>query len=1084
MQYKKSTSTVGFKSRNTPNEAKDLASKAKALDKQRISQVKEYAAVSSDQLKELQRIDTLSTKADNYEIKNLQQFNKAFTGLIDTAATEIGGSYIEAKNQEGIDLYRAYEAGDEEAKSIIDGNEEQIKDLEESLLELQRSAEAKGQELDKLTLDDKRASLEDKLRALNIRKLGTNVAYGFSKASLQASGEGFMNWFMTATRERTDQIPGEDFTVADYDNLTEYADQKKVEDFLMNEYIDTSNENIGASSKLVQKHLTSTVVKQLNTWRNNKFADEEANFAEQQIDGWNTNVIVNAKEFNLVNANNLTTSIDTLLTLGSSAHFRKGVKGSSNVANKSNLISTVEKIFAEVEDEETREDLRDYFFGQKFNIKGLGNKTLGDHYPLDFNIDDVISQADVKIANKKNQDQQLYASRFKNESEQLKEKYDLGEITEAEFNKNIDGLLVKFTDLGWYGIDGEYKNLVQYVPTFFSPTKSVEIASEEIGDITNISKSLSLDTYRKLHPSVRDKYRDSVDFEQFINTNDGINLLAGMKETIESQMEMVYVNKALNPSIKSKDRKWQLASEHAVNRIYPLALSLQKQSNEEQPIEYFMQEANKMILAEIASARTNNESTYFINSDGNFTDNLIQQLDITPESTVQQFKGNELITKQRLAEVYKTIHNTNGDAFSMEGVQLFGEFDADPILNKEKADKYLQPRLNDDDQIVGVNSDFMTIQGFDPYDRDAYTLLNKVRKSYGLKAIDFRDALPNPVIEMQKKLFKAGVETRRLLKRGDMLSKARGLDKLGLTDLRTMHNSILAHIPTDLIINGPEAGRLMVEMGINQATYKDNPLVQQQVVRYKVNKLMKKAAGLTDNKHILIRMVATEFNGGDMINWYKSTNDKIGNKVLNSYITGNTDGITGNYEDGQVNAVDHRRVNYSVEEIKTLKTPNNTETLKGQLESLTTSENIPDKFIPRLFDAEGNEVEEGGKPKSAFGMTDNKFNPKWEEWKLKTDSLKSQVSVIDNLKTDNIAWGVRGHDGLSTSLIYDVRQVIGDDRYEAILEEADRQYTGSFNRKNVVGLGLMARKPKGVFDYANIVKGLLLEQEEFFIGDE
>ena len=97
-------------------------------------------------------------------------------------------------------------------------------------------------------------------------------------------------------------------------------------------------------------------------------------------------------------------------------------------------------------------------------------------------------------------------------------------------------------------------------------------------------------------------------------------------------------------------------------------------------------------------------------------------------------------------------------------------------------------------------------------------------------------------------------------------------------------------------------------------------------------------------------------------------------------------------------------------------------------------------------------------------MTDNKFNPKWEEWKLKTDSLKSQVSVIDNLKTDNIAWGVRGHDGLSTSLIYDVRQVIGDDRYEAILEEADRQYTGSFNRKNVVGLGLMARKPKGVFD--------------------
>ena len=79
MQYKKSTSTIGFKSRSTTNEAKELASKATALDKQRRETVKEFAATSSDQLIEMQRLDGLRTRIDNYEISNLQQFNKAFT---------------------------------------------------------------------------------------------------------------------------------------------------------------------------------------------------------------------------------------------------------------------------------------------------------------------------------------------------------------------------------------------------------------------------------------------------------------------------------------------------------------------------------------------------------------------------------------------------------------------------------------------------------------------------------------------------------------------------------------------------------------------------------------------------------------------------------------------------------------------------------------------------------------------------------------------------------------------------------------------------------------------------------------------
>ena len=109
----------------------------------------------------------------------------------------------------------------------------------------------KGQELDKLALQEERVSLENKYRALNIRKLGPNIAYGYTKASLVEGAEGFMPWFMNATRTRKDQIPGEDFTVADYDKLTNSVQRDQVEDYLLNEYIEKVNANIGASSKLV-----------------------------------------------------------------------------------------------------------------------------------------------------------------------------------------------------------------------------------------------------------------------------------------------------------------------------------------------------------------------------------------------------------------------------------------------------------------------------------------------------------------------------------------------------------------------------------------------------------------------------------------------------------------------------------------------------------------------------------------------------------------------------------------------------------------------------------------------------------------
>ena len=629
MQYKRSTSTIGFKSRSTPNEAKELASKATALDKQRRETVKEFAATSSDQLKEMQRLDGLRTRIDNYEISNLQQFNKAFTGLIDTAATEIGGSYIKAKNQEGIDLHRRYEAGDEEAIAIIDGNEKQIAELDEKLAELQKAAEAKGQELDKAALAEERVSLENKLRALNIRKLGTNVAYGFSQAALVEGAEGFMPWFMDATRTRNDQIPNEQFTVADYDKLTNSVQRDQVEDYLLNEYIEKVNANIGASSKLVNSFLTKSVVKQLTKWKSGKLAEDEQNFANDQLEGWKTNIFTNAKKYTADDNKDIEgskqkaiTAIETYAELGPSAHFRAGTQGSSNAATKAGLIDSVEAIFDEIDDANDIESLREFFATTKISIGNLGTKTLEEHFPADFNLNDIIFKSEVKRAQKAENTQLLLKKSFKEEEHQLKKLLALGPldggISQTEFENRVTGMDKKYAN--WYEYETSISTLRGYVPQYTTPSKSHQIAEKAKKD----DGFIPLKTYLELHPSVRDQYKADVDFDDFINTPASTQKLKIYEEDINKSLDLVYVKDAVNPGIRGGDPRLSAVKVYALNSIPSVALKLKKASNTEAPVESFYDQAFQIVRDDILKARAETTSSYYIDSKGNFNDKLLQ----------------------------------------------------------------------------------------------------------------------------------------------------------------------------------------------------------------------------------------------------------------------------------------------------------------------------------------------------------------------------------------------------------------------------------------------------------------------------
>jgi len=1083
MQYKRSTSTIGFKSRSTENEAKELASKATALDKQRRETVKEFAATSSDQLKEMQRIDGLRTRIDNYEISNLRQFNKAFTGLIDTAATELGGRYIAAKNQEGIDLHRRYEAGDEEAIAIIDGNEKQIAELDEKLAELQKAAEQKGQELDKIALQEERVSLENKLRALNIRKLGTNVAYGFSQAALVEGAEGFMPWFMDATRTRKDQIPGEEFTVADYDKLTNSVQRDQVEDYLLNEYIEKVNANIGASSKLVNSFLTKSVVKQLTKWKSGKLAEDEQNFANDQLEGWQTNIFTNAKKFTADDNKDiegskrkLTKALETYAELGPSAHFRAGTQGSSNAATKNGIIDTVEAIFDETDDANDIESLREFFATTKITIGNLGTKTLEEHFPADFNLNDIIFKSAVKRADKSNNRQLLLKKQFKEEEHQLKELLALGPddggISQTEFEDRLLGMEKKYAN--WYEFDSSVNTLRTFVPEYVTPSKSHQIASKALRE----EKFIPFKTYLELHPSVRDQYKDKVDFDNFINTQASTQKLETFKEQIHSALDLVYVNESTNPSIKSKDPRLTVVKNYALNTIPSVALQLKKQSNTEAPVEDFYEQAFEIVRADILNAKSAT-STYFIDGKESFNEKLLNDAGFSTEPIADQFNDKVENTKERLENAYKIINSNNGDAFSMDKVQLFGK------MNDAQAKAFFTPKTNDAGEIVGLNGDFMEIQKYDPYNRDAYTLFNLARKSYGLEEIDFTEALPNSVIEMQNKIKNASPAIKALFKTGDMKSMARGFEKLNIVHLPTLTDAIVSHLPIDEVVIPPNVlteilGRENVNFTLDD--YNSSIETKNQVIRIHVNDLLKKASTMSSNKHVVVRMVATGLSGNDMSDWISSKNEILGTRVLNTYLTGTVEGNNG---EGNVDISNYNKVIFDSQEIKTLATPVTIDELNNQLNALDNE--VPSKFIQRYFivqDGKRIDVPEGTPGAQTLPFL-SKYNEEWGIHKEKVDKLNAQKRVIEAIRNPSgILWGInQRNDANSNQLMYDIKAVIGDNRYNALQQKVDGMNLGYKSNEKATE-GFITRYKEGTAPYAQAFFNLLLQEPEFFISEE
>ena len=120
---------------------------------------------------------------------------------------------------------------------------------------------------------------------------------------------------------------------------------------------------------------------------------------------------------------------------------------------------------------------------------------------------------------------------------------------------------------------------------------------------------------------------------------------------------------------------------------------------------------------------------------------------------------------------------------------------------------------------------------------------------------------------MQNKLKNASPAIKALFKTGDMKSIARGFEKLNIVHLPTLTDAIVSHLPIDEVVIPPNVlteilGRENVNFTLDD--YNSSIETKNQVIRIHVNDLLKKASTMSNNKHVVVRMVATGITGDNL----------------------------------------------------------------------------------------------------------------------------------------------------------------------------------------------------------------------------
>ena len=1072
MAYKRSTSFSGFRSRLSPDESREIANAAKAADRNRIETTKGMERASSQQITELNRLSNLSAQADQYEIQNLAKFSESLNRAVQVGAKTLGVDYINRARQAAYNDYRDGLAGDEEALAKTKLNESQVKEINEKINQLETETELKLSEAER---NEKFLSYEQKYRLLNARRLGSNYAYGYTKAHMIEAANGFMPWFMNKTNEDDTVIEmddGREIRVNEYDTFTNAADRYAVENQLIKEYEDQNNIS-GVNTSIVDKYLTSSVTKQLQQYRDKKLNDEIQAQAAEKIRLQSVNLNTAVVTFDAEDTTDFDNAIDQIVLTGNNLHFRAGTQGSSGAANKKNLKDSFVDSVASLDSDVKIMEVLNHIEQKEYQIPNLGKKTLVNAFPIEFRMQDLKASIFAKREDNLRKKIRSQTTDLKLKIGELKFYTTLPEdhpkyvsyksynLQVEEYRKNPEyGTLPEATTI--------FNDAFNFKPRSLGKDNSAKAARKEIERYG----SLSVTTYMTLNKDDQKKYESAVSEDvRWDQTTEGKKLLdmyLGDDSKFDKALTLSFLgpSKGLDTS-GSKSVLLQNALYYAKNTDIWARVEVMRKNKEfdgqippdMDPNMYYFQKAAEQITLQMQTAADPKGGTaeqrllagnpYALTFGGD-------KLSVFANSRFQEAKDVSLSTK--LADADNIFQNFEG--------RLDKEVGEDPILTLsdtlfEKESQKNQLKFVESGGLYSGETELVRkLSMIDPKKRDPFTLGNLLREKYNLETVEF-ESLPQDRQDIITLFKQQNADVRDLLMSPYSKLKEQGIDMSGLISVNNLHRAINTAGFDHTDIDDADVADILANAGFTRQEYNENKDIQGKVFKIHVNNLLDKAILSTENKSIAIQKVAAEFGNGKY--WYSGSNKPLTNSVLKAYYRGwnidDKDQFLNVVEDAAGNIT---RLNF------------------GELSAETNNMNS------NIIQAEIDELVEP--PKYVVGSNNRRtVNRDWKDWNKNQTKLKAQQNVLKQLETTTdteLFYGVLGANMESRDLYYNIKASLGDKQFKQLLKTANDKYTEKTGRSYDVGRISKSQQLKKDRVFSDLFFAELIKTEQFFRLDD
>ena len=1044
MPYQGSTQSVGFRNRAVSDaKATEAQSLAAALDKQRVNSVNEMEKVSRDQLAEMTRQDKQLTKNDAYEIKNLAQFSKTLNKALETTAKTVGKAYIDTKRQEGIDRARACHNGDESACAGIKLSEQQVDDIEAKIEEMRVRSTGTADKLElEAELAKQKLSLEERATALNIRKLGANVAYGYRQGMLQERAKGYgaylkskllpeyaedgttrIDEIITVENELKEKVQ---VRLGDFDKSSPFI-KNKIIGHVEKAFIELSDG--GFNRNVVNKYLTKAVVAETEKFRETVQTQAEIDQAQIEKDQVNDALKISLEGIDQDSAPAKEAIQDALNKLVS-IERRLGGTGSVNERAKKALVTMIKTNASYLSGEGAQpnvDDIEDFLSvieNTEFDIPGLGKKNLSKFWP-ELNIDEL--RAGILDAQ---------FTRITKEDRALGKQLEIG-IAAAQSKYSKDGDYETYlatikafeeSNLNTYsGFQGKFKAALSWEPN----TITAEAAEKDLIRLDKKYKGQIPVALTKNWPAdIVEKYKDKI-----INPDEGITdspLAAAALKKANNDIETAVNVVAKNLSKNDRTNPQLVFGITAIQDSIPALVKAARANGDVRSNAEIIEEIGRNIVVAIGNQEPNSE--FFITEDGVFQ-NTKYQMPVTVSTKDKQILQGELANK-----LTDTINSTDGDIFTNKDLKLL------------PANHYLLTDavgFSEPGKANSINRFWKQLSAVDPYERTPHELLNLERAKYDLPPIEWDETTQRNI-----DVYNAQIpEIRKLLKSGVSILQERGIDLAGGISTKHMHSALLGADSTGFVSEA-ELPSLLKAAGFEEVSYSDylnNDELQEKVQRFKTNQLINIALTKTDNKLIAIRMISIARNeplsnaSNAMNDWHGGKNEKgviqrgnakdIGTaKTLNAYFSGNTENLNYVTVDRQIKQPSllstGGEIDYS--QLDNSPLPTNIEGINAQITELENNE--PPQYLPAV---------------TPFHYPEP--NPEYVTWKQRVTKLRSLEKLSGIYELDSTTkWTSRSAKALLTNIIgkEEFNRIVKDaGGYPSIWTKKDSEATVEFNNK-------------------------------------